>query len=171
MVSFIDFCFHFLTNFQTWTSPRMFSIFTHVMKLVRDTHNEPGLLLDTSILNARHRCCAANIISLSWILVTVYNELKRCSIKLKDEESEIVCETGSDKVRLHCVTFEQHSRLSTCLQTQVELQCKQLNLNHVLLERKRYIKRTSSYEPGEQGWLGFQDLASTLLSSEKFVSV
>ena len=74
-------------------------------------------------------------------------------------------------VTIALLTFEQHSRLSTCLQTQVELQSKQVHLNHVLLERKRYIKRTSSYEPCERGWLGFQDLASTLLSSEKFGSV
>ena len=32
MVRFIDFYFHFLANFQTKTSPHMFSIFTHVMK-------------------------------------------------------------------------------------------------------------------------------------------
>ena len=31
MVSFIDFYFHFLANFQTLTSPQMFSIFTHVI--------------------------------------------------------------------------------------------------------------------------------------------
>ena len=40
MVSLIDFYFHFLANFQTLTSPNMFSIFTHVkayVKLVRDT--------------------------------------------------------------------------------------------------------------------------------------
>ena len=42
IVSFIDFYFHFLANFQTQTSRRMFSIFTHVMKPVRDTNNEPG---------------------------------------------------------------------------------------------------------------------------------
>ena len=30
MVSFIDFYFHFLANFQTYTSPHMFSIFTHM---------------------------------------------------------------------------------------------------------------------------------------------
>ena len=43
MVSFIDFYFHFLSNFQTETSPDMLSIFTHVMKSVRDTNSEPGL--------------------------------------------------------------------------------------------------------------------------------
>ena len=43
MESFIDFYFHFLANFQTYTSPHMFSIFTHVMKPVRDTNSEPGL--------------------------------------------------------------------------------------------------------------------------------
>ena len=43
MVSFIDFYFHFLANFQTSTSPHMFSIFTQVMKPVRFTNNEPGL--------------------------------------------------------------------------------------------------------------------------------
>ena len=32
-----------LANFRTLTSPHMFSIFTHVMKPVRDTHSEPGL--------------------------------------------------------------------------------------------------------------------------------
>ena len=45
MVSLIDFYFHFLANFQTLTSPNMFSIFTHVkayVKLVRDTNSEPG---------------------------------------------------------------------------------------------------------------------------------
>ena len=41
MVSFIDFYFHFLANFQTWTSPNMFSISTNVMSRV--THSEPGL--------------------------------------------------------------------------------------------------------------------------------
>ena len=35
--------FHFLANFQTKTSPHMFSIFTHVMKPVRDTNSESGL--------------------------------------------------------------------------------------------------------------------------------
>ena len=39
MVSFIDFYFHFLVNFQT-SSPHMFSIFT---KPVRDINREPGL--------------------------------------------------------------------------------------------------------------------------------
>ena len=32
MVIFIDFYLHLLANFQTKTSPHMFSIFTHVMK-------------------------------------------------------------------------------------------------------------------------------------------
>ena len=41
MVSFINFYFHFLANFQTKTSPHMFSIFTYVMSCV--THSEPGL--------------------------------------------------------------------------------------------------------------------------------
>ena len=43
MESFVDLYFHFLANFQTLTSPHMFSIFTHVMKPVRDTNSEPGL--------------------------------------------------------------------------------------------------------------------------------
>ena len=43
MVSFIDFYFHFLENFQTETLPDMLSIFTHVLKPVRDTNSEPGL--------------------------------------------------------------------------------------------------------------------------------
>ena len=43
MESFIDFYFHFLANFQSKTSPHMFSILTHVMKPVRDTNSEPGL--------------------------------------------------------------------------------------------------------------------------------
>ena len=43
MVSFIDFHFRFLANFQTSTLPHMFSIFTHVMKPVRDTNCKPGL--------------------------------------------------------------------------------------------------------------------------------
>ena len=43
MVSFIDIYFHFLANFQTETLPHMFSIFTHVMKPIRDTNSEPGL--------------------------------------------------------------------------------------------------------------------------------
>ena len=43
MVSFSNFYFHFLANFQTETSLRMFFIFTHVMKPVRDTNSEPGL--------------------------------------------------------------------------------------------------------------------------------
>ena len=33
------------THFQTLTSPHMFSIFTHVMKPLRDTNGEPGLPL------------------------------------------------------------------------------------------------------------------------------
>ena len=41
MVSFIHFCFHFLADFQTQTSPHMFSIFTYIMSRV--THSEPGL--------------------------------------------------------------------------------------------------------------------------------
>ena len=41
MVSFIDFYFHFLANFQTETSPHMFSIFSYIMSRV--THSEPGL--------------------------------------------------------------------------------------------------------------------------------
>ena len=45
MVSFIDFYFHFLANFQTQTSPHVFSIFKHVMKSERDTNSEPGLPL------------------------------------------------------------------------------------------------------------------------------
>ena len=45
IIIFIDFYFHFLTNFQTKTSPHMFSIFTHVMKHVLDTNSEPGLPL------------------------------------------------------------------------------------------------------------------------------
>ena len=44
MVSFIDFYFHFLANFQTWTSPHMFSIFTYIMSRV--THSEPGLPME-----------------------------------------------------------------------------------------------------------------------------
>ena len=43
MVSFINFYFHFLANFQTQPSPRMFSIIAHVMKPVRDINREPGL--------------------------------------------------------------------------------------------------------------------------------
>ena len=45
MVSFIDFYIHFLASFQNETSPHMFSILTHVMKPVRDTHSELGLPL------------------------------------------------------------------------------------------------------------------------------
>ena len=41
MVSFIHFCFHFLADFQTQTSPHMFSLFTYIMSRV--THSEPGL--------------------------------------------------------------------------------------------------------------------------------
>ena len=41
MESFINFYFHFLANFQTQTSPHMFSIFTYFMSCV--IHNEPGL--------------------------------------------------------------------------------------------------------------------------------
>ena len=41
MVNFIDFYFHFLANFQTYTSPHTFTIFTHVMS--RDSDSEPGL--------------------------------------------------------------------------------------------------------------------------------
>ena len=43
MVSFIDFHFRFLAHFQTQTSPRMFPVFTYVLKPVRDTNSEPGL--------------------------------------------------------------------------------------------------------------------------------
>ena len=38
MVSYIDFSFHFLANYQTLTSPHMFSIFTCVMS--RGTQSE-----------------------------------------------------------------------------------------------------------------------------------
>ena len=41
MVSFIDFYFNFLHNFQTKTSPHMFSILSHVTSRVK--HSEPGL--------------------------------------------------------------------------------------------------------------------------------
>ena len=39
MISFIDFHFHFLANFQTLTSPHMLSIY---MKPVCDSSSEPG---------------------------------------------------------------------------------------------------------------------------------
>ena len=98
-------------------------------------------------------CSKHQIAALNYSLVTVDNELKLkdkfSSIKLKDEDAEIVCETGSDKVTIALLTFEQHSTEigKTALQTQVELQCKQLHLNHVLLERKRYIKGPPHMSP------------------------
>jgi len=42
MISFIDSYFHFLTNFQTYSSSHVISIYTHVMKPVRDSNSEPG---------------------------------------------------------------------------------------------------------------------------------
>ena len=52
-----------------------------------------NLMRDTSILDVIHRCCAAYISFLTHSRVTL-----RCSIKRKDEEAEIACETGSVKV-------------------------------------------------------------------------
>ena len=57
MESIIDFYFHFLANFQTKTSPHMFSILTHVMKPVRDTNSEPGLPVFRGHFPCSLNCC------------------------------------------------------------------------------------------------------------------
>ena len=74
-VSFIDFYFHFLANFQTWTSPHMFSISTNVMSRV--THSEPGLPIGNVRGNrlkvTRHSAQFRVLFVLHWIELNNYD--------------------------------------------------------------------------------------------------
>ena len=86
MVSLIDFYFHFQANFQTLTSPNMFSIFTHVkayVKLVRDTNSEPGL--------------PVAITNLKKLLIISRHVVKRTS-RIESEEGFEYCFRGDTKL-------------------------------------------------------------------------